>query len=328
MIQVLDELETTLKVSPRVIAVINHLGEIEIIHNHYSPLDYLIQKYGSEFFVGSSSIITFNHGEYVVDLEVPEAIPFAAAFRTACRSFSVKTRDVAIERQNGQTMDYEVFRMPAAFVLNSWGNFYRIVDRELGDPLIDPPSESAPEMLPENLGEEDFKVGEMVYPPRIDDAKISDTSSQYKIPVSDSESKIEDYNISTPEDEKAVEKEADEVIDEYKLDEPITSERTYPWEKQEKTFEDGEKEEPLDSEQSIDSLLDEIRVTEEEYLTKPIDETLKEDLVITDVEISDEKISEKITIDEKTKETYEKSLSDILVFDEEEHIEESLKNES
>ena len=96
LIQILDELETTLRIQPKVIAIINDNGEIVVIDNKYSPIDYLVQRFGTEFYAGESSFVTFNQGEYIVDLEIPEAIPFAATYRTACKSFSVDIPEVGI----------------------------------------------------------------------------------------------------------------------------------------------------------------------------------------------------------------------------------------
>ena len=63
-------------------------------------------------------------------------------------------------------MDYEVFSMPTAFVLNSWGNFYRIVDKEMGDVFIEPIG--VPQKKPAVSEEPPKEIGTMVYPPKLD----------------------------------------------------------------------------------------------------------------------------------------------------------------
>jgi len=292
LVQVLDELETTLKIQPRVIATVNHNGEIVIIENHYSTVEYLMQKHGTEFFAGGSSVVTFNHGEYIVDLEVPEAIPFASSFRTACKSFSTMPRDVSIERQDGQVMDYEIFRMPTAFVLNSWGNFYRIVSRELGDPLIDPPKADKEGTDTEKSldGVQKSRVISMVYPPKLDESDLI--------------SKTEVSEIDTLTDH-FVESALSDTKEESESSEPV--EKTYPWEKTE-----DDEQEPLTSsideeqeEPTIESLMDEIRIDsetdldedeEEEFMTQAIEEPLA-DSVITDVSHIEEE-PEEIPLDE------------------------------
>jgi len=174
LIQILDELETTLKVQPKVVAVINDYGEVVVLENHYSAVDYLVQKYGNEFYAGEASYITFNYGNYIVDLEVPESIPFAATYRTACKSFELKTREVGIERQDGQVMDYEVFTLPTAFVLNSWGNYYKIVSKESGDVFVEPIKEPTAKVAES----ESFATGEMVYPPKLDGSDIIEVAKE------------------------------------------------------------------------------------------------------------------------------------------------------
>lgn len=162
VVQILDDLEATLKVHPTIIATINDFGEIEKIENHYSTIDYLVQRYGTEYYVGGTTIVTFSYQGYVVDLEVPEATPFAATFRTACKSFSLKTREAAIKRQDGQIMDYEVFNRPTAFVFNAWGSYYEIVPRTKGDalPKKEPPEEiSEEEPIPKEEEGEILKEG-------------------------------------------------------------------------------------------------------------------------------------------------------------------------
>ncbi|MCK5184901.1 MAG: hypothetical protein KAQ95_11390, partial [Candidatus Heimdallarchaeota archaeon] len=208
LIQILDELRTTLSIHPRVIAVIDLVGEIVVLDNQYSTIDFLIQKYGSQYYAGESSIVTFNHGEYVIDLDVPEAIPFAATFRTACKSFSVSIRDVSIERQDGQVMDYEVFSLPTAFVLNSWGNFYRIVGKDIGDPLVEPVKtlEDGPTIT-------DAPPEPMVYPPQLDEEIIDMTKKL----------------IETSQKEKS---EVDQITDHY-------VERTFPSEEETPIMDDG-----------------------------------------------------------------------------------------
>lgn len=318
LIQVLDELETTLKIEPNIIAAINSKGEIDIIENHYSAIDYLVQKHGHEFFVGESSIVTFNHREYIVDLEIPEAIPFASTFRTACKSFSVRTQNVAIERQDGQVMDYEVFSMPTAFVLNSWGNFYRIVDRELGDPLIDPPSaETMAKLEGKTTSTVQREEDKMIYPPSLDETQVSTTASSDEQIVERSEiDQITDHYVETTD-------QAQETASPFK---------EYPWEskKAEEPTQPSFVEEPqtdveLPQETTIESLLEDIDVISEEeedledieedsFLTRPIpEEPSKEDTIITDVDM---------LTDEET--PAEQRISDILEFTEEEEIREEL----
>ena len=282
LIQVLDELETTLKIQPRVIATVNHNGEIIIIENHYSTVDYLMQKHGTEFFAGGSSVVTFNHGEYIIDLDVPEAIPFASTFRTACKSFSIMPRNVSIERQNGQVMDFEVFRMPTAFVLNSWGNFYRIVDRELGDPLIDPPkadeeitSQVVSTMEPTVRSEEDS----MVYPPKLDDSELIGIGNEL-IEATSEESELD----------AMTEHYVDSSFPEEDSQEPVAD-----------TSEGEDEETEPQDDQTIESLMNEVRLDgepvfestteEEEFLTKPFTEST-EDTIITDVSEPTEDLTE------------------------------------
>ncbi len=283
LIQVLDELETTLKIQPRVIATVNHDGEIVIIENHYSTVEYLMQKHGTDFYAGGSSIVTFNHGEYIIDLEVPEAIPFASSFRTACKSFSIMPRDVSMERQDGQVMDYEIFRMPTAFVLNSWGNFYRIVDRELGDPLIDPPKAVEEESLThtEQTSEEiKSEQDSMVYPPKLDGSELIDAAS--------------------------VVSEIDTLTDHF-VESSLSDDQEKP------TIESLMDEIRIDSETDLDD-------DEEEFMTQAIDEPLA-DSVITDVSHIEEKeeepegvpLSEVIDFDDEIE-----ALEDETIADEEE----------
>jgi hypothetical protein len=170
LIQIFDELETTLGVKPQVIAVINAMGEITLLENHYSTIDYIIQKYGTEFFTGEASVVTFTHGDYVIDLEVPESIPFSATFRTACKSFNLTISDVGINRQDGQIIDHQIFSLPTAFVLNSWGNLFEIVDRELGDPLIELDKVVKQEHSPELTNGQEFHRDKLVYPPQMEES--------------------------------------------------------------------------------------------------------------------------------------------------------------
>lgn len=328
LVQVLDELEATLKIQPRIIGTVNQEGEIVILENHYSTVDYLIQKYGTEFYAGSSSIVTFSHREYIIDLEVPESIPFASTFRTACKSFSIKTRDVAIERQDGQVMDYEVFRLPTAFVLNSWGNFYRIVDRELGDPLIDPPSAEVAEMISSEENDERSEIREsMVYPPKLDESELLKIANRLvESAKTDSElDKLTDNFV-----EKSYAKEEDISSDIETTDfitSPIesTEERRYPWLRTEDEHieetpetssetsidyeEDIEEEEKVDEEPTIESLLDEVLVIDEDEEIEEVDiEDFEEDDIITAVETFDEEGPIAPPRDE--------DLSDVLTFDE------------
>ncbi|HUU76925.1 MAG TPA: hypothetical protein VMX55_01180 [candidate division Zixibacteria bacterium] len=327
LVQVLDELEATLKIQPRIIGIVNQAGEIVILENHYSTVDYLIQKYGTEFYAGSSSIVTFNHKEYIIDLEVPESIPFASTFRTACKGFSIKTRDAAIERQDGQVMDYEVFRMPTAFVLNSWGNFYRIVDRELGDPLIDPPSAEILEMISPDEEKSEIKDS-MVYPPKLDESELLKIANRL-VESAKTESELDKLTDNFVEKSYAKDEEISSVLE---TSDFITSpiepieERKYPWqitkdEDIEETpdsdletsidFEDDSgEEEKIDVEPTIESLLDEVLVVDEE--DEEIEEVdikdFEEDEIITDVETFDD--------EESIAPPRDKDLSDVLTFDE------------
>ncbi|NHJ05621.1 MAG: hypothetical protein EAX90_12415 [Candidatus Heimdallarchaeota archaeon] len=326
LVQVLDELEATLKIQPRIIGTVNQSGEIVILENHYSTVDYLIQKYGTEFYAGSSSIVTFNHKEYIIDLEVPESIPFASTFRTACKGFSVKTRDAAIERQDGQVMDYEVFRMPTAFVLNSWGNFYRIVDRELGDPLIDPPSAEITEMISPEEERSEIRDS-MVYPPKLDESELLRIANRL---VESAKTDSELDKLTNNFVEKTYAKEEAFSSDTETSDfitspvEPI-EEKKYPWqiakeedieEVPESSFEssidyddDIEEEEEVDEEPTIESLLDEVLVVDEEDEIEEIDTNdLEEDEIITDVETFDD--------EESIAPPRDTDLGDVLTFDE------------
>ena len=239
LVQILDELRTTLSIHPRVIAVIDLVGEIVFIDNQYSTIDFLIQKYGSQYYAGESSIVTFNHGEYVIDLDVPEAIPFAATFRTACKSFSISIRDVSIERQDGQVMDYEVFSMPTAFVLNSWGNFYRIVGKDLGDPLVEPVKtlEDGPTVT-------DAPPEPMVYPPRLDETEIIVMTKKL---------------VESNQKERS---EVDQITDHF-------VERTFPSEEEPSIMEDGVSD-IVETEMSGD-------IEAESFLTQPIEDKPKEE---------------------------------------------------
>jgi hypothetical protein len=304
LIQILDELRTTLGIHPRTIAVVNHAGEIVIIDNQYSTIDFLIQKYGSQYYAGESSVVTFHHRTFVIDLDIPEAIPFAAAYRTACKSFSVTIRDVSIERQDGQIMDYEVFSMPTAFVLNSWGNFYRIVAKELGDPLVEPikTMDDGPTIT-------DAPPEPMIYPPQLDEAEIIDmtkklieTSQKEKAEVD----KITDHFVErTFPDEKEspimedsvsdiIESETSDAVDtESYLTQPVEEqpkeETIYPWQKPEDIPEEESEEEiiPVDS---IESLMDDVSVKDEideyeieETVEMPEDDSSIEQTVVEEV---------------------------------------------
>ncbi|NHK32540.1 MAG: hypothetical protein FK730_14395 [Asgard group archaeon] len=264
LVQILDELETTLRIQPRIISSISNTGEIITIENHYSTIDFLVQKHGTEYFAGEISVVTFNHGEYIVDLEVPEAIPFAATYRTACKSFSLKTREVAIERQDGQIIDYEVFSRPTAFVLNSWGSFYRIVDKELGDVLVEPPKEEITPEVPIKAYEQ------MIYPPKMEDTKT------------EIEQMTENYIDATTDQQ-----EDDELF----ITEPIKDEEEkpvlYPWERErildleEKVVEHDD----VPAEESIESLMDNLTI-EDEVLKAETDKIIGEiDEVEKDEEI-------------------------------------------
>lgn len=324
LIQILDELRTTLSIHPRVIAVIDLVGEIVVIDNQYSTIDFLIQKYGSQYYAGESSIVTFNQGEYVIDLDVPEAIPFAATFRTACKSFSVSIRDVSIERQDGQVMDYEVFSMPTAFVLNSWGNFYRIVGKDLGDPLVEPIKtlEDGPTVT-------DAPPEPMVYPPQLDEAEIIDVTKKLieSSQVEKSEvDQITDHYVERTfpsEEETPIMEEGDNDIVEIEtsgdieaetfLTQPIEDkpkeESTYPWQKPAEDLEEEPEEEiiPVDS---IESLMDEVIVSEE------IDEFEVEEEVEGVLEATEEETIETESTIEKS--VVEEVFNDIFVAEKEE----------
>ncbi|MBD3191522.1 MAG: hypothetical protein GF308_12810 [Candidatus Heimdallarchaeota archaeon] len=180
VVQILDDLEATLKVHPTIIATINDFGEIEKIENHYSTIDYLVQRYGTEYYVGGTTIVTFSYQGYVVDLEVPEAIPFAATFRTACKSFSLKTMDAAIKRQDGQIMDYDVFNRPTAFVYNSWGSYYQIVPRTKGDGLPLKETGKEPSGV-KAIPEQDREISrERIQPPTIRESELLSAEGKEK----------------------------------------------------------------------------------------------------------------------------------------------------
>lgn len=312
LIQILDELRTTLSIHPRVVAVIDLIGEIVVLNNQYSTIDFLIQKYGSQYYAGESSIVTFNHGEYVIDLDVPEAIPFAATFRTACKSFSVSIRDVSIERQDGQIMDYEVFSMPTAFVLNSWGNFYRIVGKDLGDPLVEPVKtlEDGPTVT-------DAPPEPMVYPPQLDEEiidmtkKLIETSQKEKSEVdqitdhyvertfpSEEETPIMDDGVSDiVETETSGDIEAESFLTQPIEDKP-KEEAAYPWQKPAEVL-DEEPEEEIIPVDSIESLMDEVSVSDE----------------IDEFEVEEETIETESTIE---KSVVEEVFNDIFVAEKEE----------
>ncbi|MBN1329786.1 MAG: hypothetical protein JXA54_09960 [Candidatus Heimdallarchaeota archaeon] len=307
LIQLLDELETTLRIHPRIIAIINNLGEVVVIKNHYSPIDYLVQKFGTEFYSGEASFITFNQGEYIIDLEVPEAIPFAATFRTACRSFSVKTREVGIERQDGQIMDYEVFSMPTAFVLNSWGNYYRIVDKEQGDAFVEPIGIPIHKTPPEPPMQHSTQ---MVYPPKLDGSDIIDVAKKLveATPVDDLEvDQITQHFVETsfPRDRiltkpqitpKSEPKEEEDIadfltvpIDEKEIKEEKEEERViYPWEKEElieeikMDIDEEDLSKETQFEESLESLMDEIIID---------DEIEVEEINSAEVELSEEELT-------------------------------------
>ncbi len=292
LIQIMDELQTTLRIEPRIIATINHVGEIVVIENHYSTIDFLVQKHGTEFYAGDSSVVTFNHGEYVIDLEVPEAIPYAATYRTACKSFSIKIRDVAIERQDGQVMDAEVFSMPTAFVLNSWGNFYRIVDKDLGDSLVEL-AEKDP-----STSEKDDQVDvedTMVYPPKMEELDIVEIASKL-VEVSESEQAevdtITDHYLDSFEDQEKqkesaeLDEEVSELID--KVEEEISPQ--YPWE-QLATVD----EEPLIDTQELE-IVDKKSIVEEVFKGIMADEAQEKTLHESPLDVFDSE--DELTIDE------------------------------
>ncbi|NHJ49729.1 MAG: hypothetical protein FK733_18200 [Asgard group archaeon] len=264
LVQILDELETTLQIKPHIIAVINHYGEIVVIENHYSTIDFLTQKFGTEYYAGETRVVTFNHGEFIVDLEVPVAIPFAATYRTACKSFTLKTIDVSIERQDGQIMDDEVFGMPTAFVLNSWGNFYRIVDKEFGDTLSEVLEQEA---TIETTQKEPSEP--MVYPPELDK------------PLPDAQPLVE----TSPEIESQIDKMTDNFIDKQSAEieteevdvpfitQPVDEEQkltVYPW-KKETDLEKVAADEEIESlKQLIDNLTLDDEIIEEEAIEQPV----------------------------------------------------------
>lgn len=265
LIQVLDELETTLKIHPRVIATVSSSGEIILIENHYSPIDYLIQLHGTEFYAGGSSVVTFNHDVYVVDLEVPEAIPFSSAFRTACKSFSVGPFEISIERQNGQIMDNEIFSMPTAFVLNSWGNFYRFIDKDLGDTLTEPPK--APDF--QSIASEPEVKEEMVYPPKLDGSDIIDIANKLMAATPTEESEIDSMTDHYVESSFSEEKEEEFLTSPIKTG-TETETKSYPWKREPKPVVEevaDEEQEPI--EKTIESLLEEVLVTDDSKEVPP-----------------------------------------------------------
>ncbi|NHJ85194.1 MAG: hypothetical protein FK734_07015 [Asgard group archaeon] len=274
LVQILDELETTLRIHPKIIATINHLGEIVKIENQYATIDYLIQKYGTEFYAGETSIVTFNHGNFIVDLEVPEAIPFAATFRTACKSFSVKTLDVGIARQNGQVMDSEVFSMPTAFVLNSWGNFYRIAKDE-GDTIHEFEERLIDRRQSLREPVEDKPIEEMVYPPKLDgsdlieaaDRLIEATQFDEEQPSSELDSLTDHFvESSFPEVESETSFDEDKDIEPFltKPEEepkPVIKQDVYSWSKPK--GEELGSDDDLDKMDTLESILDEIDIIED-----------------------------------------------------------------
>jgi hypothetical protein len=262
LVQILDELGTTLQIQPQIIAVINHLGEIVVIENHYSTIDFLIQKYGTEFYTGEISVVTFNHGEYIVDLEIPEAMPFAATYRTACKSFVVSPQEVSIERQDGQIMDEEVFSRPTAFVLNSWGNFYRIVDKEFGDTIEDI-------FQPKPVAKPDIEEPEpIVFPPQLDQP-----ITKPDVPVTESQIDTLTDNLL----DRQISEEPEQPEDEF-LTKPVEDDDKrlfrYPWDKETETAESTE-EEIKSLRKLIDNLTleDEILVGEQEPEESIVPET-------------------------------------------------------
>ena len=285
LVQILDELEATLRVHPEIIASINPEGVIAIIENHYATIDYLVPKYGTEYYAGESSSITFNYDEYIVDLEVPESIPFAATYRTACKGFALKIKDTAIERQDGQIMDFEVFSLPTAFVLNSWGYFYRIVAKELGDILIEPVVERGPKSAIKKSVIEISKE-KMVYPPKIVEPQEIET---LKTPESEIDKITEHYIESSfqkveKEDTSEITEKAERYDDNMRKQKPITEEKgqiKYPWEivtlEEEEKIEKKEEVEKHEIEESLESLLANIAI-EEQVTEAEKKEEFKEEL--------------------------------------------------
>ncbi|MCF2144108.1 MAG: hypothetical protein K9W42_10435 [Candidatus Heimdallarchaeota archaeon] len=287
LIQLLDELETTLKVQPKVVAIINLQGEVIVLENHYSAVDYLVQKYGTEFYAGEASFVTFNYGNYIVDLEVPESIPFAATYRTACKSLELKTREVGIERQDGQVMDYEVFSLPTAFVLNSWGNYYKLVSRESGDVYVEP---VRPKPVEEAVKPESPLKDEMVYPPKLDGSDIIEVAKEL-IDVSPlEESEVDqitqnyiDRLEEEPRKEEVLSTEAQvEGSEEFltKAVEPTEEVKAnYPWEKETISMSESEvgsgiEEKPTED---IEQLMDEISIEDEVEKTELFEEEKSEE---------------------------------------------------
>ncbi|MHA1220707.1 MAG: hypothetical protein ACTSQB_03130, partial [Candidatus Heimdallarchaeota archaeon] len=235
----------------------------------YSPIDYLVQRFGTEFYAGESSFVTFNQGEYIVDLEIPEAIPFAATYRTACKSFSVDIPEVGIERQDGQIMDYEVFSMPTAFVLNSWGNFYRIVDKEMGDVFVEPIG--VPQKKPTVSEEPPKEIGTMVYPPKLEDNDIIEVAKKLveATPFEGSEvDKITQNYVDTSFPDKEEEEQPEEFLTQ-PMSEETTAQPQYPWERDAndeselETTEETISDEIAEPIESLESLMNEISIDDE-----------------------------------------------------------------
>ncbi len=287
LIQLLDELETTLKVQPKVVAIINLQGEVIILENHYSAVDYLVQKYGTEFYAGEASFVTFNYGNYIVDLEVPESIPFAATYRTACKSLELKTREVGIERQDGQVMDYEVFNLPTAFVLNSWGNYYKIVSRESGDVYVEPVRSKPVE---EAVKSESPLKDEMVYPPKLDGSDIIEVAKELidASPLEESEVDQITQNYidrleEEPRKEEVLSTEAQVEGSEEFLTKAIAPtediKAKYPWEKETISTSESEVSSTIEEKptEDIEQLMDEISIEDEVKKTDLFEEGKSEE---------------------------------------------------
>ena len=287
LIQLLDELETTLKVQPKVVAIINLQGEVIILENHYSAVDYLVQKYGTEFYAGEASFVTFNYGNYIVDLEVPESIPFAATYRTACKSLELKTREVGIERQDGQVMDYEVFNLPTAFVLNSWGNYYKIVSRESGDVYVEPVRSKPVE---EAVKSESPLKDEMVYPPKLDGSDIIEVAKELidASPLEESEVDQITQNYidrleEEPRKEEVLSTEAQVEGSEEFLTKAIAPtediKAKYPWEKETISTSESEVSSTIEEKptEDIEQLMDEISIEDEVKKTDLFEEEKSEE---------------------------------------------------
>ena len=287
LIQLLDELETTLKVQPKVVAIINLQGEVIILENHYSAVDYLVQKYGTEFYAGEASFVTFNYGNYIVDLEVPESIPFAATYRTACKSLELKTREVGIERQDGQVMDYEVFNLPTAFVLNSWGNYYKIVSRESGDVYVEPVRSKPVE---EAVKSESPLKDEMIYPPKLDGSDIIEVAKELidASPLEESEVDQITQNYidrleEEPRKEEVLSTEAQVEGSEEFLTKAIAPtedvKAKYPWEKETISTSESEVSSTIEEKptEDIEQLMDEISIEDEVEKTDLFEEEKSEE---------------------------------------------------